>query len=259
MFTDTTPSLRMSSQDDDKDTPFSLAGTDSTFKGRSHQVFDCLNTIADKHEAFERAKPPKRPLPDSDSDDDNDTGECEETPFKFKKPMGSAPKAKVVPGFESKPNLWQHYDLSDVPCSSSDAANAATAMEFINSRTEKPTPAATEQVSTEPEAACTKHIFHKPQKTANDEKSTESTKGQKGAELTLHHISEVDEDDYNPAVQSLTSTDTGKVKFKVRRGSSDEEDNHEDTKQTISVDDEKVEDDEPEDIEDEEEEEDGLT
>ena len=52
----------------------------------------------------------------------------------FKKPVGTAPKTHHLPAHREQPSRWQHYDLSDITCCSSDAANTAAAMEFLWSR-----------------------------------------------------------------------------------------------------------------------------
>lgn len=108
---------------------FTLMGTDSSFQSRSKDIFDRLGVITEEHEAYERSHcvtNVQKNFEDKLLADSN----AEE----FKKPAGCAPKAKIPPVDQKKSNRWQHYDLSDVKCFNSDAANAAAAHEFLKSQ-----------------------------------------------------------------------------------------------------------------------------
>ena len=251
------------SESEDQHSSFSIVGTDSSFRGRTNDVFDCLNVIEAKHSAFEKANP----KPENDDDPDFESKDGDD----FKAPFGSAPKAKTVPQFQRKPDNWTMYNLSDVKCSTSDAGNAATAHEFIDSLKKSKEMVIDDDDDDDDDdgenTGCMKHTFRKPNLKRNSNQISSSKKSKKVTLSGLDHLLEKDEEEEGGDAEKASAVSTGFKKNKRTKrnmrsrdeNSSEEEEEVVEEKKEEKEEESSEEEEEVEEEEDEEDPNDGLT
>lgn len=178
-------------------TPFSLRGGNSAFSNRSHSIFDCLDSVAQKSSSSRSQEPSTdgefvRPQPPQSSRKTSHPPSASPTP----------PKKRGVPDYLVHPERWTRYSLEDV-AETSDQDNRRAAHQFLSSlQQEKPS-----------ESSCDaqqRMIFSRPKRPLK-EHTTDQLSAVTGKEKGMHlsHLEDVEEEGHGE-------------KKKARRGGSDQ-------------------------------------
>lgn len=169
-----------------KMSPFSLKGGSSSFSSRSHNIFDCLDTMAK--------------LTSSSLGQDNVIDGVFARPVappppsrKTSQPPPTSPtpaKKRGKPDYLVNPDRWTHYSLEDVP-ETSDQGNSRVAHQFLAGLKHKKDDTEVE----EPHDGQQKIIFSKPTKMGKEQAANKLEKGSKEKKMRLSHLDEDEEDE----------------------------------------------------------------